>query len=93
MLCDICAKRTAVDTHHLCYNRANRVLSDEDNLTLKLCRDCHDAIHHNATTGKLSKMLGQAMWEKKYIVDEVGESHLEELARTDFRKRYGESFL
>lgn len=87
-LCLLCNKR-ASEHHHLCYNRANRKLSDEDKLIIPLCRECHSFIHDYAIAGKLSKVLGQTIWELNYCADK--ERILD--AREQFRKRYGKSYL
>lgn len=89
-MCDICGKQRASDEHHLVYNTANRRLSDADNLTLKICKGCHNEIHlgKNGTAGHLSKMLGQALFELS-IYEEESETD----ARLMFIKRYGKSKL
>lgn len=62
--CDICGKNYASETHHLIGGTSERRLSDKHHLTLDICNECHATIHNNNTANKLSKMLGQAMFEK-----------------------------
>lgn len=62
--CEICGKRQATECHHLIGGTSERKLSDDYGLTLDVCRDCHKDIHTNNTANKLSKMLGQAMYER-----------------------------
>lgn len=90
-MCDICAKKKATDTHHLVYSTANRQLSDEDSLTLEICRDCHSEIHKgkNGTAGHISKMLGQALWERDYL--QKNPSATDDEIRSKYISRYGKS--
>lgn len=62
-------------------------MADEDGLVIPMCHKHHnmgaltERIHDNPMAEKLSKMLGQAIWESRY-----GD-------REAFRKRYGKSYL
>ena len=84
-------------THHLLFGNSIRKLADEDGIYIPMCNGCHnmavkatDRIHGNSMAEKLSKMLGQALWEKRAIVDKgIGENE----ARTQFMGRYGRSYL
>ena len=94
--------------HHLIYGSGLRDLADQDGLILPLCNDEHNIcsdgdrtkiIHGNTAAGKLSKMLGQVVWEQDYIARRLAiatkstaESWRDE-ARGEFRKRYGISYL
>ena len=78
--CLFCGKPVE-HTHHLIYGNGLRPLADEDHLAIPVCNKCHEHIHIDGISGKLSKMLGQAVWEKQY-----GD-------REDFRRRYGRSYL
>lgn len=59
----------------------------DDGLKVPACNKCHnmgkqiERIHENIMAEKLSKMLGQAIYESK-----IG-------TREEFRKRYGKSYL
>lgn len=86
--CILCGTPT-FETHHCCYGRSERKLSDEDGLMIPLCRICHDDLHRNGTAGKLSKIVGQLAFEKSMVA--AGKS--EKLSREIFRKRYGISYL
>ena len=93
--CDLCQIRFAKCTHHLIFGRGIRELADKDGLTLNLCDSCHnfavkptDRIHENITAERLSKMLGQAIWERNYY-KEGGTDNAREL----FIRRYGKSYL
>lgn len=69
--CDICGKNYATDTHHLIGGTSERKICDKYKfMTLDLCRSCHDTIHKDNTANKLSKMLGQALYETNYTRDE-----------------------
>lgn len=96
-VCVICG-RPAECTHHLIFGRSRRRLANDDNLIIKLCNEHHnmavkpvDRIHGNSTAEILSKMLGQALWERDFLMyfdEEKGEG-----ARRAFVGRYGRSYL
>lgn len=83
-ICIFCG-RPAECEHHLIFGRGLRNLAEQDGLKVPCCNNCHnmgkERIHENPMAEKLSKMLGQALWENNY-----GD-------RDDFRKRYGKSYL
>lgn len=85
-ICYFCQKPKECE-HHLIFGNGQRKLSEEDGLKIPLCHKHHnmgsvtERIHGNPMAEKLSKMLGQAIWEKHY-----GD-------RESFRKRYGKSYL
>lgn len=66
----------ATDTHHLICGTGNRYNSP----TVELCRSCHNDIHNNNTANRLSKMLGQALFEKDYT-------------RAEFMETFTQNFL
>lgn len=90
--------RQAECKHHLIFGVSGRGLADEDGLYIPLTNDEHNLsmhgtvnqIHGNPAAEKLSKMLGQACWEKHYIAET---RCTEQDARNKFMKRYGRSFL
>lgn len=73
--------------HHLLFGTGIRVLAEKDGLKIPCCNNCHnmgtalERIHGNPMAEKLSKMLGQAVYESR-----IG-------SREDFRRRYGKSYL
>lgn len=85
-ICFFCGK-TAESEHHLLFGKGIRPLAEEDGIKVPCCNKCHnmgrteEKIHDNSMAEKLSKMLGQAVYESK-----VG-------TREEFRKRYGKSYL
>ena len=93
--CCFFSARPADCEHHLIFGTSNRKLSEEDGLKVPISNYCHnmgdikDKIHGNPMAEKLSKMLGQAIWERQ----KVSEGYSLEDARNAFRKRYGKSFL
>lgn len=106
-ICFFCG-RPAECEHHLIFGTAGRELSEKDGLKVPSCNNCHNMgktlcrVHDNPMAERLSKMLGQAMWEKQWILkdaihDPVGEEEAQRLetriARKEFRKRYGISYL
>lgn len=84
--CAFCGKPSN-NEHHLLFGHGKRELAEEDGLKVPVCPGCHTMnenirkLHGNSMAEKLSKMLGQAMYEAK-----IG-------TREEFRKRYGESYL
>jgi len=106
-ICFFCG-RQAEGEHHLIFGTAGRELSDKDGLVVPTCNNCHNMgevlkrVHENPMAEKLSKMLGQAIWERNWILrDAVHDPNDEEevqaiesrIARKEFRKRYGKSYL
>lgn len=85
-ICIICG-RAAEAEHHLIFGTAGRNLSEKYGLKVPICNGCHTLnekcrrIHDNPMAERLSKMLGQAVFEAK-----VG-------SRDDFRKIFGRSYL
>ena len=73
--------------HHLIFGNGLRDLADEDGLKVPSCNKHHnmgqisERIHDNPMAEKLSKMLGQAVWESHYGT------------REQFMKRYGKNYL
>lgn len=95
-ICAICG-RPKECTHHLIFGTSQRILSETDHLTIPMCNNCHnmavkpiDRIHDNTMAEKLSKMLGQAIYERDYII--LNRSTGEE-ARKSFMARYGRGYL
>lgn len=99
-ICAICG-RPAECKHHLIFGRAERKLCDEDNITIDLCNRCHnmasarlEQIHDNPMAEALSKMLGQALWEKEYILKHMSLPFIDvDSPRDAFMRRYGRSYL
>lgn len=80
MICELCGAR-ASETHHI-FNGALRKKSEEYGATIRLCRECHDAIHKNDAFRENLK----AQYQQK-IMDEQGWSI------EDFRKVFYKSYL
>ena len=85
-ICFFCG-RPAECEHHLIFGRGRRKLAEEDGLKVPSCNNCHNmgqitgSVHDNLMAERLSKMLGQAIYESK-----IG-------SREEFRARYGKSYL
>ena len=85
-ICFFCGRK-AEGEHHLVFGMGNRELCDKDGLTVPTCNNCHNMgdissrVHDNPMAEKLSKMLGQAIYE-----GQIG-------TREEFRQRYGKSYL
>lgn len=85
-ICFFCGRQADAE-HHLISGTANRELSEKDGLKVPVCNNCHNMgdrlsrVHDNPMAEKLSKMLGQAIYEGR-----IG-------TREEFRERYGKSYL
>lgn len=97
--CEICGAPAECE-HHLIFGRGMRALADEDQLILKMCNSCHNMsqlndckIHENPMAEKLSKMLGQVIWEKRYVEMCFTRGNVKETAHKAFMKRYGRSYI
>ena len=98
----ICCGKPATVTHHLIMGSGNRKKSDDYGLTIPLCAACHNMsenytvcqIHDNPRAEDLSKMLGQAIWEKNYYKDLYYQLNRDEdEARDRFREIFGQAYL
>ena len=92
--CFFCGTHLISGNHHLIFGNALRDLAEEDGLHVPICDACHtmgnvlNRIHDNPMAEKLSKMLGQAIYERNKCAEGVA---LDD-AREAFRKRYGRSY-
>jgi len=75
-ICFFCG-RQAEGEHHLIFGTAGRELSEKDGLKVPTCNNCHymgeplNRVHGNPMAEKLSKMLGQAVWERNWILKDA----------------------
>lgn len=99
-ICDMCGDACKPVEHHLVFGTGMRKLAEEDGLKLNLCIDCHtmafnvtERIHDNVAAERLSKMLGQMMFERNYIAFYSNDEEIKEKARDAFRRRYGRNYL
>ena len=85
-ICFFCG-RPAEAEHHLIFGIGIREICDNDGLKVPICNNCHNMgdvkcrIHDNPMAEKLSKMLGQAIYESR-----IG-------TREEFMKKYRKSYL
>jgi len=96
--------------HHLIFGRGLHNLADEDGLIIGLLNKEHNMsstgtinqIHGNPVAEKLSKMLGQAIWERNYLIGQLElpfegkEESFDRISgecRAAFMARYGRSYL
>jgi len=77
-LCLICENQFTQHGHHLICGMGKRKNGTKDKLILPVCAECHERIHGDGVSMKLSKMVGQAIYEQNHTRDE-------------YRKRYGPS--
>lgn len=93
-LCIFCTKQ-ATHRHHLIFGNGLRPIAEDDSIYIPICEYHHtlaprvnERIHDNVMAEKLSKMLGQVIWEKKAVAAGMDEDE----AREAFRKRYGKCY-
>lgn len=92
--CFFCGSPNVSGVHHLVFGRGFRDLADQDGLMVPVCSSCHttgkisDRVHDNPMAEKLSKMFGQAIYER----NECAKGATLDEAREKFRKRYGRSY-
>ena len=106
-ICFFCG-RPAEGSHHLIFGTAGREQAEKDGLKVPICNNCHNMgevsrrIHGNPMAERVSKLLGQAVWDKQgSIWDAVHDPDEEEeiqslearIARKEFMSRYGKSYL
>ena len=97
--CLLCGS-PACDTHHCLKGVSKRHLAEEDNLTIPVCRRCHDEIHKGYKALNVAvEIIGQLYWEREYLINRqilpFDDSHdeISEEAREAFRSRYSRSYL
>ena len=98
----ICCGRPATHIHHLLFG-SGREFADKYGLTIPVCASCHNGcewgvqgqIHDNPRAEDLSKILGQAIWEKNYYKDLYYQLNRDEgdEARRRFIELFGNSYM
>ena len=92
--CFFCGSPNINGEHHFMFGRGMRKLAEEDGLKAHICDRCHtlgkllERVHDNVMAEKLSKMFGQAIFER----NEVAKGATIDEAREKFRKRYGQCY-
>lgn len=91
--CFVCQCAFGSQTHHIFPGNPNRHHSDDDGLTIRICPDCHYALHCGKNSGELMdkyQRLGQRKWEAYFGPALIMEG---KDPRSEFRKRYGKNWL
>lgn len=106
-ICLFCG-RPAEAERHLIFGTAGRELSEKDGLKVPVCNSRHNIgeklkrIHDNPMAEKMSKIIGKLAWEKQWILKDAAHDPDEEeqmqkledrIARKEFVRRYGKSYL
>lgn len=85
----------ATEVHHLIFGKG-RQFADNYGLKVPICAKCHtrseylcDRIHDNTMAERLSKMLGQAVYERDRALEGMSKDDI----RDKFIKENGGSFL
>ena len=91
--CFNCHAAMGTETHHI-FGGPNRSTCDADGLTVRMCHQCHDAIHFDRDkSGPMMERyhkLGQVQWES-YFGRELEQQGKD--VREAFRERYGKNYL
>ena len=96
MYCFFCGTPSIHGEHHFLFGRGIKNLAEEDGIKAHTCDRCHvcgnklERVHDNPMAEKLSKMFGQAIYERNVIAS--GEVKTIDAAREMFRKRYGQCY-
>lgn len=93
--CAICGA-PATQEHHLIFGAfgACRQLAEAHGLKIPICTNCHTAglittrIHDNPMAEKLSKMLGQAIFEREMAFKGADSDEAKAIFRQEFGKTY-----
>lgn len=84
----------ATQEHHLLFG-SNRQKAEQHGIKVPICANCHTTgmvvgrIHDNPMAEMLSKMLGQAIYEKEQALNGADR----EQCRQNFRSEFGISYL
>lgn len=87
--CLLCG-RPRTDIHHLVWGNSKRQLADSDGLTIPLCKECHNQMHHST---KQMQVMSHIVGQLYYELNKCAAGMSVEDARKDFRGRYGVSYL
>lgn len=94
-LCFFCGKPKEAE-HHLVFGMSLRNIAENDGIKIGICNTHHNMgeitrrIHGNTMAERMSKMIGQLVWEKHEIAEK---GITEEEARKKFIERYGRNFI
>jgi Zn-finger protein len=80
--CYLCGSESNLQIHHCLHGTANRKLADEDGLVVKLCPNCHRALHDKGVSDKDLQKTAQRVW-----------MHYNKKSVEDFIQRFGKSYL
>ena len=92
--CFFCGTPNMNGEHHFIFGSGNRQKAEEDGIKANVCDRCHtmgaviERVHDNPMAEMLSKMFGQAIYER----NEVTKGATIDEAREKFRKRYGKCY-
>lgn len=82
--------------HHLIFGTSGRAFAEKYGLKVPICDRCHtqseylcDRIHDNSMAEKLSKMLGQAIFERNMMSQGMSQNE----ARERILSEHGRSYL
>ena len=94
--CIFCGTPSTHGVHHFLYGDygATRKKADEDGIFADICDTCHvagkDSLHEHAIAIKLSRMFGEAIWERNYLAEHGGNV---KDAKAAFFSRYGRNYF
>lgn len=99
-ICAMCGRYKKLERHHLIFGSYSRTPADDEHIYIDICEDCHtkalrviDRIHDNVAAERLSKMLGQMMYERDYIARNTMQDNILQKARASFMAKFGRNYL
>lgn len=80
-VCYICGRHGPTDVHHMMHGTANRRIADSEELTVHLCRECHDLVHTGMVGyDEILKQEAQRAYEKYH-------------SRAEWMRLFGKNYL
>ena len=58
-----------LETHHVLFGMGRRKKSEEDGLTVKLCKDHHDLVHKDDRIRQRLCSVAQSAWERQHLAE------------------------
>ena len=93
-ICYKCGRWGYTEQHHCLHGTANRRIADREGLWVYLCKECHTegkkAVHKCKLEDLKLEREAQEVWEERYKRLVCSD---DEMARTEFRKLFGKSYL
>ena len=80
------AVRRDMETHHVMFGAGRRDKSEADGLTVRLCREHHQAVHSDGHLRRILCAIAQRAWEREHQ-EQYGSA-----VRQRWMERYGRNY-